>query len=171
MDSSARLIKPSCRLSESVVNKPNSVVNLDPRANTRADVRFNGLLFGSWTALEDQEVCKLPKSISFCKNCWFKRNRFHSLMANKCRQSLRGWQTKSFCRSSLLMAVCHLRECTVVCVTTGWVGSKFDHKVVAHIKALMELVKKMPHANGPFSRFWDVLPVRRLLHNNARTWR
>lgn len=31
----------------SVVNKPNSVVNLDPRVNTRADVRFKGLLFGS----------------------------------------------------------------------------------------------------------------------------
>lgn len=59
-------------------------------------------------------------------------------MTNKCWQSLRGWRTKPFCRSSVFMAVCYLKECTVVCVTTGWVGSKFHHKVVAYIKALMD---------------------------------
>lgn len=65
-------------------------------------------------------------------------------MANKCWQSLRDWQTKPFCRSSVFMAVCYLKECTAVCVTTGWVGSEFDHKVVAYIKALMEHEENAP---------------------------
>lgn len=42
------------------------------------------------------------------------------------------------------MAVCYLKECTAVCVTTGWVGSEFDHKVVAYIKALMEHEENAP---------------------------